>query len=266
MKFNKFIYATMAAALLAACSDKDVVADGPDNGTITVPEGGDGFVAVRINLPTQPAMTAPRAANDNFDDGTPNEYKVSNGALLLFTGADEETAVFKSIYALNLDPWYDDADKDNITTSSLVSVKILNPAGSGDKIYGLVALNYTGVMSIGEGNTLTIDGATFTGDFKAFVNTVSQKPFYTGSGSGATDFFMINAPVSTVNQNSATAPTDKNVSTLVDITGGVKATRAEAESNPAGSFFVERAVAKALQSPALPQTLQIKLLTITAMR
>lgn len=253
MKFNKFIYATMAAALLAACSDKDVVADGPDTGTITVPEGGDGFVAVRINLPTQPVAT-PRAVNDdsngsvNFDDGTPNEYAVKNGALLLFTGTEEKTAVFKSIYALNLDPWYDDADKDNITTSSLVSVKILNPAGSGDKIYGLVALNYTGVMSIGEGNTLTIDGTTFTGDFKAFVNTVSQKPFYTGSGSGATDFFMINAPVSTVNQNNATAPTDKNVSTLVDITGGVKATRAEAESNPAGSFFVERAVAKATVS------------------
>ena len=93
MKFNKFIYATMAAALLAACSDKDVVADGPDTGTITVPEGGDGFVAVRINLPTQPVAT-PRAVNDdsngnvNFDDGTPNEYAVKNGALLLFTGSE----------------------------------------------------------------------------------------------------------------------------------------------------------------------------------
>lgn len=247
MKFNKFIYATMAAALLAACSDKDVIADGPDTGTTTVPEGGDGFVAVRINLPTQPVAT-PRAINDNFDDGTANEYAVNNGALLLFTGADEKTAVFKSAYNLNLDPWVSAPDKvDNITTSSLVSVKITNPATASDKIYGLVVLNYTNVMTVGTNNTLTIAGSTdpFTGNFEAFARTVSQQPFYSGFGTTASNFFMINAPVSNkIAQNGSVAPTANDITTLVNITDGVKATRAEAEANPAGSFFVERAVAK----------------------
>lgn len=251
MKFNKFIYASMAAALLASCSDKDVIADAPDGGTSSVPTNGDGYVAVRINLPTQPAATTPRAVNDDFNDGTPNEYRVSNGALLLFAGTTEKGATFKSAYSLNLDPWISTPDQtDNITTSSLVSVKVNNPAEASEKIYGLVVLNYTGVLTVGSDNTLKIGDATaaFTGSFSDFVSTVSSKPFYKGTGSGATDFFMINAPVSSVSQNGGVAPTATHVTTLVDITNGIKSTRVEAESNPAGSFFVERAVAKATLS------------------
>lgn len=254
MKFNRFIYATMAAALLAACSDKDPLGDGPDNGAGNPGENiGDGYVAVQINLPTNVVSAAPRAANDEFDDGTPNEYRVSNGALLLFTAgatAKEGDAVFKAAYDLNLESYWISKpdDTDNITTSNLVAVQITNPAQTGEKLYGLVMVNYRNVARIGEGNTLEIVGETdaFSGTFSKLVGTISNQSFYTGTGTGASNFFMTNAPLSSVADN--TKPEAANVTTLVDITDGIKRTKLEAENAPAGSFFVERAVAKATLS------------------
>ncbi len=255
MTFNRFISATMAVALLAACSDKDPLGEGPDNGIGNPGENiGDGYVAVQINLPTNVVSAAPRAANDNFDDGTPNEYRVSNGALLLFTAAPtdkEGDAVFKAAYDLNLESYWISKpdDVDNITTSNLVAVQVTNPAQSGEKLYGLVMVNYRNVVSIDKDNhTFNIVGksAAFSGKFSDLVNEISDQPFYVGSGSGASNFFMTNAPLSSVDEN--TKPEASNVTTLVDITDGIKRTRLEAENAPAGSFFVERAVAKATLS------------------
>ncbi|MEZ3465399.1 fimbria major subunit [Muribaculum intestinale] len=255
MTFNRFISATMAVALLAACSDKDPLGEGPDNGIGNPGENiGDGYVAVQINLPTNVVSAAPRATNDNFDDGTPNEYRVSNGALLLFTAAPtdkEGDAVFKAAYDLNLESyWISKPDQtDNITTSNLVAVQVTNPAQTGEKLYGLVMVNYRNVVSIDKDNhTFNIVGksAAFSGKFSDLVNEISDQPFYVGSGSGASNFFMTNAPLSSVDEN--TKPEAANVTTLVDITDGIKRTRLEAENAPAGSFFVERAVAKATLS------------------
>lgn len=257
MTFNRFISATMAVALLAACSDKDPLGEGPDNGIGNPGENiGDGYVAVQINLPTNVVSAAPRATNDNFDDGTPNEYRVSNGALLLFTAAPtdkEGEAVFKAAYDLNLESyWISKPDQsDNITTSNLVAVQVTNPAQTGEKLYGLVMVNFRNVAGIGEDNTLQLkaaDGSStaFSGKFSDLVNKISDCSFYTGSGTGATNFFMTNAPLSSVDDK--TKPEASNVTTLVDITDGIKRTRLEAENAPAGSFFVERAVAKATLS------------------
>ena len=50
----------MAVALLAACSDKDPLGEGPDNGIGNPGENiGDGYVAVQINLPTNVVSAAP---------------------------------------------------------------------------------------------------------------------------------------------------------------------------------------------------------------
>lgn len=259
MTFNRFISATMAVALLAACSDKDPLGEGPDNGIGNPGENiGDGYVAVQINLPTNVVSAAPRATNDNFDDGTPNEYRVSNGALLLFTAAPtvkEGEAVFKAAYDLNLESyWISKPDQsDNITTSNLVAVQVTNPAQTGEKLYGLVMVNFLNVAGIGEDNTLQLkaaDGSStaFSGKFSDLVNKISDCSFYTGSGTGATNFFMTNAPLSSVDDKTKPEPEASNVTTLVDITDGIKRTRLEAENAPAGSFFVERAVAKATLS------------------
>ena len=247
MKFNKFIYASMAAALLASCSDKDVIADAPDGGTSSVPTNGDGYVAVNINLPTTPVAAAPRAANDEFNDGTLNEYKVKDAALLLFHGSSESAATFASAYTLTIPRWFDDeeTDPDHITTSALVAVKVTNPAQTGENLYGLVVLNYKNVATI-DGTAIKFGDKTFTGTFSEFAAKTSNADFYNGSGKDAEYFFMANAPLSAVND--ATKPVIGNITTLVDITNGIKPTKLEAENAPAGEFFVERAVAKATLS------------------
>lgn len=245
MKFKSFVYAAMATFLFAACSDSEQL-DGTQT-AVTTERLADGYVALQINLPTTPGS---RAANDQFDDGTANEYKVENGALLLFAGDNEKTATFKTAYDLSLqDYWISAPDKiDNITTSKLVAVKITNPAANNEKLYGLVMINYTGVAKISE-KKLTLGGYTgeFTGTFADFVAATSSAPFYKGSGSNASAFFMINAPISSVGDGDI-APTSKNVTTLVEITNSIQPTKADAEAKPASSFFVERAVAKATLS------------------
>lgn len=266
MKFNRFIYATMAAALLAACSDKDPLGDGPDNGAGNPGENiGDGYVAVNINLPVQLVTSAPRSGNDIFDDGTANEYKVENGALLLFKGASEDLAEFAGAYSLALDNWVNDADGDNITSAHRTTVKIsVGELPDNHNLYGLVMLNYTNVMELLESGkkneTVTLKGISNGGvensgavefnegdTFRKLVDMVSDRPFY--STAQVTEFFMTNAPISTVPQNSATAPAKKDVSTLVRFASdAIKNTEADALASPATSVFVERAVAKATLS------------------
>lgn len=247
MKFKSFVYAAMATFLFAACSDSEQL-DGTQT-AVTTERLADGYVAVQINLPTTPKT---RALNDKFDDGTANEYAVTNGALLLFSGADEKTATFKSVYDLNLGEWVNaDPKNDNITTSNLVAVQITNPAVNSENLYGLVMLNYSNVVSI-TSNILELkdnkgNAKVFTGTFADFVAATSNALFYDASGEEATNFFMINAPISSVGDGTQ-APTPENITTLVNLTNGIKATKEEATANPAGSFFVERAVAKATLS------------------
>ena len=260
MKFNRFIYATMAVALLAACSDKDPLGEGPDNGIGNPGENiGDGYVAVNINLPVQIVTAAPRSANDDFDDGTANEYKVENGALLLFKGANETSAVFDGAYELDVTSWVDGSDNDNITASRITAVKVeVGTINNGEKLYGLVMLNYRNVMNMlmsGKNSEVTLklksnDGdAKFnsTNSFDDLVKSISNQDFYAGKGITASNFFMTNAPVSNnVAQTSATAPQPSDISTLVVFTSdAIKKTEAEAKAHPAASVFVERAVAKA---------------------
>lgn len=258
MKFNKFIYASMAAALLASCSDKDVIADAPDGGSNSGEFIGDGYVAVNINLPVQLVTAAPRAANDDFNDGTANEYKIEDGALLLFSGATESAATFIGAYELNLDNWVMDDDNDNITSSHLTAVKVEVGEISGN-LYGLVMLNYKNVMNMlantGKNESVTLKGvtdATFnaTGTFNDLVGKISTEAFYTKNASGYSYFFMANAPISNnVAQNGSVAPTAGDITTLVKFASdAIKNTEADAKANPAASVFVERAVAKATLS------------------
>ena len=120
MTFNRFISATMAVALLAACSDKDPLGEGPDNGIGNPGENiGDGYVAVQINLPTNVVSAAPRATNDNFDDGLASEYAVTSAHLVLFNSDKEDEAVVSGVFTFkDLKPWNEYATIENVTTSA----------------------------------------------------------------------------------------------------------------------------------------------------
>ena len=95
MKKTKLFALAFAALALGACSNDDIV---DQQGGSTVNPGEQGYVSVALNLPTQPSTRA----NDNFDQGTEAEYAVNNAALLVFSGASEDAAVFTGAYPLTL--------------------------------------------------------------------------------------------------------------------------------------------------------------------
>ncbi len=85
MELKKWIYGAAALAVLAGCSDREIA---PENVTDKVEGGGvsaTGYLAVEIKLPQETSSTRSEE-NDQFDDGTPEEYKVTDARIILFKG------------------------------------------------------------------------------------------------------------------------------------------------------------------------------------
>lgn len=81
--------------MLGACTNEDVI----DNGGQTVLPGEKGYISLGINLPTTPSS---RAANDNFGDGTSDEYAVDDATLIVLEGTSEDAATVTGVYTLTL--------------------------------------------------------------------------------------------------------------------------------------------------------------------
>ena len=231
MKKSLLFSAVLAGLMLGSCSSSDDLAGGntPAN------QEGNGYVAFNINLPSQSGSSS-RAANDNFDDGTPNEYDVKDATLLLFNGADEKTATFTKAYQLSTAPWNKNAD-DNVTTTSATIVKKIDAPT--DKCYALVILNNNGVFKL-SGTDITFEGATgtFSGTLDDFLKSTSTK----NTNLTEKGFYMANAPLASLPGGNSD-PKGSDISTLVNLNGKIKATEADAKLSPA-QIFVERGVAK----------------------
>ena len=244
MKKQFFFSMLAAAALMASCSSENEVTNGGGNEVV-----GDGYIAVSINLPTTPSTRA-GGENDQFDDGTSNEYAVSDAYLVIFTGANEASATFHSAYDLgNLEDANKelDEDDDNITTSYLKAKKVTGVTG---QMWGLVMINPSAVSATITGTTGLRVGSTDLGvgtsTLKTLTELTTSSPMVTGTGSSASDFFMTNAPISKMIGGAAgTPPTLASVETLVDLGSTLYDSETLAKANPAGSIFVERGVAKA---------------------
>lgn len=239
MRLKNLILAAVPALMLASCSSDDSVSENPQNPALR----GNGYLGVSINLPTQNSGT--RAANDNFDDGTENEYEVKDGAVLLFKGEDQKTATFFGAYTLNNTP-VEDQDNDNITTSFLDVIEVENlNLDETDNLYALVVLNYTELFTV-SGTELTIKGdGVFSGNFSNLLEKTSSKDFYNKTNTNY--FFMTNSPI-VDKPGGATAPTGYELTYLTKLNGTLYPTEEEARKSPAGSVYVERAVAKATLS------------------
>ena len=233
MKLNKFLLAALAAASLTACSDSTDVEKG--NGAQWNSDG-TGYVSLSLNLPTTKS-TGMRAANDQFNDGTADEYKVNDVMLILFQGKDEANAKFVAAYKLSNVFDKDATDKDNITATSKLTRKIKAIDDNTNKLYAYVAINSNGVLSTTcqspddiENTSLTINNKDFTGTFTDFLEESTK------GGNTAANFFMGNAPL---------ADASGDVHTLSTIDGTmIKNSAAEAAKTPAAEVYVERAVAK----------------------
>lgn len=242
MKKYKFFALAFAALTLGACSSDDVVDNGQGG---IVPAGEKGYVSVAVNLPTQPSSRA----NDNFDDGTTQEYYVKDATLFVFEGTSEDAAVFTGAY--DLDGIGNPSNVGgNITTTYQLTQEITRPEHENENVYALVTVNDNNIVTAGanaaEGwqinNTGITAGTTTVANVKDMIATVNVAQLANTADDGY--FFMTNAPLYTT-PGGTTDPTGGNVMTLTEIDpNNIFTTEEEAEANPAASIYVERAVAK----------------------
>ena len=228
MKKTKILALAFAALALGACSNEDVVDS--QSGAQWNAEG-QGYINLAINLPTQPTSRA----NNDFDDGTPEEYDVKDATLILF--ADD---VVNSAYSLNLNFSPEGTSTDNITTTAKITQQI-NKISSTD-IEALVVLNNNGMFTV-ENADLKVNGASMKGkslgELNAAVNAQIGNNTWTGNG-----FLMSNAVLATA-QGGATDPAAATTVTLVPIDATkIYSTATEANLKPAANIYVERAVSK----------------------
>lgn len=249
MKVKQLMLGMLAFGMLTACSNEEGL--NPNGGNEI---SGDGkYMAITVNLPTTTGST--RAANDNYDDGLANEYKVFNGCLVIFKGANPTSATFAAAYDLQALTPEEDQDNDNITTSYLRSVKLDNlKYTDNDNLYGFVMLNFRNIATVDANGGLTIktsetESVALTNEmtFKDAFVRIANTPFYQGTGLQAYNFFMCNSPLSNkegTNQN----PSGLSIIDIVELNKTkIYDTQAEAETkgNSAASINVERGVAKA---------------------
>lgn len=228
MKKYKFFALAFAALTLGACSSDDVVDEqrGPEWNA-----EGQGYINLAINLPSQPASRA----NDDYNDGTPEEYDVKDATLILFSNG-----AVNSAYSMDLNFAGSNPADDNITTTARITQQINSMTGT---IEALVVLNNNGVFTVGENGALTVGGATAIGMSLDDLNQAISDNIGTNRNWHNKGFLMSNAVL-------ATAPGGANASTgsaktLVPIDANkIYKTEAEASNNPAANIYVERAEAK----------------------
>lgn len=246
MKLNKFLLAALAAASLTACSNSTDVEKG--NGAEWNSDG-TGYVSLSLNLPT--TKSTGMRANDQFEDGTADEYKVNDVMLILFQGANEASAKFVAAYKLS-NVFDKESTTDNKITATSKLTRKIKAIDKTNNLYAYVAINSNGVLSTGntgtddiENTSLTIGTSTteFSGDFTEFLKQTTE------GGNASANFLMGNAPL---------ADASGSVHTLSTIDASmIKNSAAEAAKAPAAEVYVERAVAKVtLENTAKEHTIK----------
>lgn len=210
-----------------------------------VAQGEKGYVSFAINLPTTPSTRA----NDKFDDGAAYEYNVNDATLLIFNGDSEDDAKFYGAYNLTLgNAELEGGVDDNITTTHKAIASFVKPSGN---VYALVIVNKGDVLTGSEKDGWKLNDANLTSgttsfnDFRTVAQTLGVSRLASTIGKG--NFFMTNAPLYTQPGN-LTDPTINGTGKVVTLTeipsASIYPTQSEAESKPATSIYVERAVAK----------------------
>lgn len=261
MRTKKLLIGTLLLGTFAACTDNDAITENGGSGAGNTT--GESYVSLAINLPTQ--GTGSRAANDQFDDGLPQEYKVKDATLVLFEGTSETTATLSSAYNLNLNWLMEGGTTDNITTTAKIVQKVKSPSAADNNYYAFVILNIGGGLSVESPSVPSTEDAELKEAERVLLQdgvelgkTTTMKDLLEKTASGATFtqnpfiddkgyIFMCNAPLNNVaGSTSESNPAKNNDITWLPKIDAKKiySTRAAAEANPATTVNVERAVAK----------------------
>ena len=224
----KSIFSVVAlSALMVGCSSDDLT---NEPGAVETPAGVSetGYLNVCINLPSVNARDARSNANDQFADGSADEYAVKCAHLVIFNTDDETdpNAKIEGVFQFeNLKPWNTDGTStDNVTTKaeSVVKVQVPVPA-AGKKLGALVVLNDDNFEShFGAGMLLT--------DFFKEARLCNLANMKNSDG-----FLMMNAPLYI----------NGNAKTLVSVAkSDLCKSENEARDKTALEVYVERGVAK----------------------
>ncbi len=261
------LFALAAAGMLfGACSSDDVtVVDEKKAAT----QYADAFIGISVQLPN---AATPTRANDDLNNGLEDEFKVEDASLLLFKGANPESATYIGNWSLT-DPFNKDnqgagdgeptpqngvtwAGGTGVTSTSVAVAQIsdLSLLPSED-LYAYVIVNRNDV-------TLPQNNATFESwmeqkfaaekigsEYKA--TDMTDQPI---SGKG---LMMTNAPVS-MTPGGVAASTGEIITAVKLDKSKIASTREAALNAPAGCIYVERSAAKVTAHLSTNATTELK--------
>lgn len=216
------------AAMTASCSsNEDLGTAGPGTGTN---EAGVGYATFTINLPSVSGTRAD-AGGAEMNEGTEDEYKVSDATALIFQkyGADEGSYKFVEsvILPVTATDWEDDATVGITTKSKKLVAKLTNVDTK--NTYGVLVLLNNKTASGDEKIKLPTVGQSYNDWNKTVLSPDLTELAKTG------EFYMANAPLNDAGKVTTLVTIDKDK---------IYATEALAKANTSADVYVERGVAK----------------------
>lgn len=227
MKIKHFFGLAVIAAMAASCSsNEDLGTAGPGTG-----EAGVGYATFTINLPSVSGTRAADAGGAEMDEGTEDEYKVSNATALIFQkyGADEGSYKFVESVDLPITAadWEDD-ETPGITTKSKKLVAQLTNVDTKNDYSVLILLNNNKT-----GGGAKVELPTAGQSYNEWNNKILTPSVTDLAASG--DFYMANAPLNESGKVTTLVTIDKDK---------IYSSKEKAESGTAADVYVERGVAK----------------------
>lgn len=250
MKLYKLFMGITAAAMFAACSSDDLVAESPVAGPFDA--DGNAYVKIGITLPNVPTSRAIGEYGNGygeFNDGEKYEYAVENAILVLFSGdsANEDDLELVSAYQLGSGAWNNDPTVE--VTTNREFVQQISNAGASTKLYAYVILNKHSFFEVdnkqlkftcGKGDHVetVLNGMTF-GEFHALELKESGRRY------DANSFLMTNMPYASL-AGGATDPAGATIKNLYPVNAeSIYPNETDAHNGSASTTInVERVLAK----------------------
>ena len=229
MKIKHYFGLAVIAAMTASCSsNEDLGTAGPGTGTN---EAGVGYATFTINLPSVSGTRAADAGGAEVNEGTEDEYKVSDATALIFQkyGADEGSYKFVEsvILPFTATDWEDDTTVGITTKSKKLVAKLTNVDTK--NTYGVLVLLNNNIT----GGGVKIELPTVGDSYNKWNNQVLSPKLADLAKTG--DFYMANAPLNEAGKVTTLVTIDKDK---------IYATEALAKANTSADVYVERGVAK----------------------
>lgn len=238
MKKIKFLATLLAAGALVACNETIE----PQGSGENTPTTGEGYVKVAINMPTTSGdMTKADSQNDDFNNGTSDEYAVGTDNWIIFFSqpngtAENDATVVSATHLESLDLGSVNNDPSNVTTRTTAIIGEIPLTAT----HALVILNANSNISYSS-STLYIKN-TKTQTFSDFTSALKTQELNDWIGTDKNSFLMANAPIATLSASDSGFPSGQTVTTLAKIS--VYPDEETAQSANPDQIYVERAVAK----------------------